>query len=220
MPTLLSRKQIVDMIKSFGTALDLHGQNLQGLDLSGLDLTNANLQGANLAGADMGPKFPKFGTILNGANLEGANLHGVNSLPRKLVWAIAANADFSNARAYGDDWSGSNFRGANLTNLEIINNLNWSGADLSGANLEGLKAPNGVLNLRSSKLVGANLKGIRIGHYGDFTYADLTEADLRYADLRKCHLNGAILARAKYNHSTLWPSPSFVPSMVGAVLTE
>lgn len=139
--------------------VDLSGASLVGADLTGADLSSAVMTGVDATGANfLGASF--FLTVYDGADFTEADLTGSNIDPLPVAtWdramfigvsivlvssdgAIAfelEGSDLSGASFQGD-LTGSNFRGANLTNARFSGTLvdvDFSGAVLSGTGFSG-----------------------------------------------------------------------------------
>lgn len=207
-----------------GERLDYAGRDLTYLDLSGLDFKQAKLPrtdlygtdftGANLKGTDVSNARLDRAVLIR-ADLSGANLQG-STIFRPTVYSDMHNSSADAPKFAGAnmrsvrvqaDLSGSDFRGADLTDADfsplegrpgqgtlvtlarnVLKSCNFSGAILRGADMT-------RSILMFSSLVGADLRGAKLVEADlskvDFSGADLTDADLTGADLDGANLVGA-----------------------------
>jgi uncharacterized protein YjbI with pentapeptide repeats len=203
--------------------------NLQYADVSEARLRGAQLSGANLQHAHF------FGADARGARFISANLEYA-----RFQWAKLEGAHLEDANLQGASLDGTDLHGAYLENATLLGasailappNLqdavlvetNLRGADLHDANL-------GTAHLHAAKLQDADLNGANLQD-ADLRDANLQDADLRGANLQGARLGaqfefanrqgagtippGANLRGAKYDDSTVWPTPDFNADARGA----
>lgn len=207
-----------------GDRPDLSERDLTYLDLSGLDFKGASLAGSNLYGADL-TELSLKGTelsrvrldraVLIRANLSGANLSDATIL-RPTVYSDLSNNHADAPRFSGAtlarirvqaDLSGSDFRGADLTDahfdplearagqgtLMTLSANVLKSCDFSGARARTANFTRAVMTF--SRFTGADLTGALFAEADlsmvDFSGADLTNADMTGADLYGATLTGA-----------------------------
>jgi uncharacterized protein YjbI with pentapeptide repeats len=192
-----------------GERPDYAGRDLTYLDLSGLDFKQARLSRTDLYGVDFTGSDLKGADISNArldravlirADLSGANLRGTT------IFRPTVYSDMQNS--YAD---APRFAGANLVGIRVQADLSGSdfrGADLTDADFSPLEARPGqgtLVTLAKNVLKSCNFSGA-ILRRADFTRsvltfssmvgADLTGAKLSEADLSKVDFSGATLSNA------------------------
>jgi uncharacterized protein YjbI with pentapeptide repeats len=181
--------------------LDFKGAVMARSDFYGTDFTGANLSGVDLSATRLDR------SVLIRANLSGANLTGATIL-RPTIYSDLSNNALDAPR----------FSGANLTGVHVQAELSGSdfrGADLTNANfypLEGRPGEGTLATAYRNVLKYCDFSGARL-HNADmqrtvlwfvkFTGADLTDANFTDADLSRADFAGADLAGANFAHADL-----------------
>jgi uncharacterized protein YjbI with pentapeptide repeats len=180
-------------------------QNLTDADLYGATLTNANLTGAIVTGANFAGT-PSFG-------LTREQLYSTASYQARVLLAI---------RLYGNDLSGWDFSGQNLTGAHMygarLTNTNLSGANLTGADFS-------RATLTNANLAGAVITEVDLGKARGLTKEQLySTASYQAKDLRGIRFgannmtgwdfSGQNLANAHFTDATLTNT-----DLAGAIVT-
>ncbi|MBS0232400.1 MAG: pentapeptide repeat-containing protein [Proteobacteria bacterium] len=196
--------------------LNFKGANLAHSDFYGTDFTGANLKGADLSHTRLDR------SVLIRADLSGANLSGATILRPTIYTDLSNNTHdaphFSGANLTDvhvqAELSGSDFRGADLTNANfypregrpgegtlattyrnVLKYCDFSGAKLHDANME--RAVLWFAKFKGADLTGANFTDADLSR-ADFSGADISGTDFARADLDGANFVGAIgIAQAK-----------------------
>ena len=204
-----------DLSNKFLVYLDLAGLNFKGAILTRSDFYGTDFTGANLSGADL--SYTRLDrSVLIRANLSGANLTGA-TIFRPTVYADLENntsdaphfsgANLSRVHVQAD-LSGSDFRGADLTDADFhpLEDRPGQGTmttmyknvlkycDFSGARLHNADMRRAVLWF--AKFTGADLSGARFVE-ADLSRADFAGADLTGADFTHANVDGTNFVGAK-----------------------
>jgi uncharacterized protein YjbI with pentapeptide repeats len=156
----------------------LKGDNLQGANLMFADLQNVNFQGANLQNANLASAFT-MGANFQGANMAGADVSSASSIMTGTFTITATGTVDGQSRSgtasltvYGDDFSGADFQGVNLSNANFANDL------ATNANFQGA-------NLRASNLSGGDFQG------SNFQGVNMKDSNMSNGDFNSCNFQGA-----------------------------
>jgi uncharacterized protein YjbI with pentapeptide repeats len=114
---------------------NLSGGNWVSADFSSADFTQANLSGGDFTFAHFG------GAVFTDANVQGAKMIDANGLIAAQIYSTASytNHNLSGLLAQGLDFTGGDFSGQNLTNVDFLadtfDSADFTNADIRGANI-------------------------------------------------------------------------------------
>jgi uncharacterized protein YjbI with pentapeptide repeats len=195
-----------DLSGKFLVYLDLAGLNFKGAILARSDFYGTDFTGANLSGADL--SYTRLDrSVLIRANLSGADLTGAT------IFRPTVYSDMSNNTS-----DAPHFSGANLTHVHVQADLSGSdfrGADLTNADFHPLEERPGqgtMTTLAKNVLKYCDFSGARLHNadmrravlwFAKFTGADLSGARFVEADLSRADFAGADLTGADFTHANV-----------------
>jgi uncharacterized protein YjbI with pentapeptide repeats len=181
---------------AFGVNSYLQQSDLRWADFRESDLRRADFRAARMRGINF-----RFADV-SGADFRSKTDPTAQTLP---LYADLTEARFKQAKAQGARFKEAILRRANFSEANLsgadLEKADLSEADLTKACLESLPPPEGALEPKPTRLVGARLDRANLTE-AVLTKADLTGASLRGAKLDGAKLDGTILKGADLTGAT------------------
>ena len=205
------------------------------------DLTNANFTNANLSKAGFsGTKINVTDAIFTNANLSGANFHNVKGLTdsqlrsaESIAGILLAYIDLSNFNLSGLDFSGGQFYGSTVSNVDFTNAILdkvifYGGViGLTDKQLRSAKSLVGTI-IRDMDATGFDLSGLNLSAGGiigikclnsNFIETNFISANLAGSDFSGSNFSRADLKNVYLDNSSLVNTNLFRTNLTGASFT-
>jgi uncharacterized protein YjbI with pentapeptide repeats len=210
------------------TWIQLPGTNLSSGNFAGQNLTNARLEGGLLTGASFRQanltNASFISAKLTGADFTGARVRGARfsaggtglTMPQLYSTASYQAHDLTGIH-FGNDLSGWNFAGQNLTNASFwevtlsganfreanLANSNFFRATLTGADFTGADVRGASFDIDTSNQRGSGITLPQLYSTASYQDRDLSGIGLAYNDLAGANFAGQNLTNANFYSATL-----------------